>query len=161
MIKKLSIITIALFLFGGSTLAFAWWDSLETAETVEVGIGEGVTISVDLDEQTDGVLVPEGVVMKDDDITEAEIDFTVILDRTDLVEELDLLVTIDNVEIDGDDTNAGLVGTSISNPGIIQNDPVEVTITVTLDEPVDETQYDAVANKDITFDVTFEAQQQD
>ncbi len=161
MFKKLTIVVIALFLFGGSALAFAWWDSLETNEDVTIGVGEGVTISVNLDEQTEGDLVPEGVVMKDEDVTEVDIDFTVTLDRTDLAEELDLLVNIDNIEIDGVDTHAGLVQTSIDNPGTIQNAPVEVTVTVTLDEPADQSTYDEGANKDITFDVTFEAQQQD
>ncbi len=158
MFKKLSVIAIVLFLLGGSVIAFAWWDSLTADEDVTIGVGEGVTISVNLDEQTDGVLVPAGVVMKEGDVTEVDVEFTVNLDDTeDIIAPLDFIVTITNVEIGGEAIHAGLVNTSISASETIQNDPVEVTITVTLDMPESEVAYNAVATEDITFDVTFEA----
>ena len=160
--KKILALLLVVLVFSGSALAFAWWDNLETTEEdVTIGIGEGVTISVDLDEKTDGNLVPSGVVMKEDDVTEVEIDFIVTLDSTDLVDPLDLNVTIDNIEIGGSVANANLVNAEVkTNPGTIQNAPVTVVLTVTLNEPTDETEYDAVANQAITFDVTFEAEQQ-
>jgi len=162
MFKKLSIFAIALFLLGGSTLAFAWWDNLEdTEEDVEVGVGEGVTLTVDLEEQTEGDLVPEGVVMKEDDITEVDVDFTVTLDQDDLVDPLNLNVDITDKEVGGDADGADLVNAAIDQPETIQNEDEDVVITVSLDEPENEDEYDAIAKQDITFDVEFEATQQD
>ena len=161
MIRKIGVLVLFLVLIGGTAGAYAWWDSLETTENdVTIGVGEGVTISVDLDTQTDGNLVPDGVIMKTEDITSSAITFNVTLDRTDLEEELVLLAEVNNIEIDGSDTYALLVNASVDNPGTIQNDSVVVTVTVTLDEPADQTEYDAIKNSDITFDVTFTASQQ-
>ena len=161
MIRKIGVLVLFLVLIGGSAGAFAWWDSLETTENdVTIGVGEGVTISVDLHTQTDGNLVPDGVIMKTEDITSSAITFNVTLDRTDLEEELELLAEVNNIEIGGSDAYALLVNASVDNPGTIQNDSVVVTVTVTLDEPEDQTAYDAIKNSDITFDVTFTASQQ-
>ena len=40
---------------------------------------------------------------------------------------------------------------------ILSTTDTEVVVTVTLDEPVDQTDYEAVAGKDITFKLTFTA----
>ena len=158
MIRKIGVLVLFLVLIGGTAGAFAWWDSLETTENdVTIGVGEGVTISVDLDAQTSGSLVPDGVIMKTGDITSSAITFNVTLDPTDLEEELDLQAEVNNIEIGESDTYASLVNASVDNPGTIQNDLVVVTVTVTLDEPEDQTEYDAIKNSDITFDVTFTA----
>ena len=68
-----------------------------------------------------------------------------------------LTTVIDNIQIGGDTTYAGLVNPNITTtPTTINvNDTVIVTIEVTLTEPADQTVYDAVKNQDITFDVTF------
>lgn len=159
--KKILALLLVVLVFSGSALAFAWWDNLETSENdITVGVGEGVTISVNLDEQTSGTLVPEGVVMKTGDIDEVIIDYTVSLSRSDLVNPLDLIVTVDNLQVGGEIAHTGLINVDVTNPGTIHNASVEVTITITLDEPGDEAAYNAVANEDITFDITFEAQQQ-
>lgn len=161
MIKKLVFALLVVALFGGSALAFAWWDQLETSQDdVTISVGRGVTISVNLDEQTTGNLVPSGVVLKTGDVTAVDVEFTVSLDSSDLIDALLLNVSVDNILIDGVDTHAGLVNVAISNPGTIQNTSVEVVITVTLSMPSDQATYDAIANKAITFDVTFEAEQQ-
>ena len=161
MIRKIGVLVLFLVLIGGSAGAFAWWDSLETTENdVTIGVGEGVTISVDLDTQTDGNLVPDGVIMKTEDITSSAITFNVTLDRTDLEEELELLAEVNNIEIGGSDKYASLVTANVDNPETIQNNSVVVTVTVTLDKPADQTEYDAIKNSDITFDVTFTASQQ-
>ncbi len=156
--KKLLLAFAIVLMFGGSALAFAWWDNLETTENdVTIGVGEGVTVSVNLDSQTAGTLVPAGAVPKTGDVTEVVVAFTVSLDSTALQNPLDLAVVVDNVLIGGETTNAGLVNTVVVNPGTIQNTPVEVTVTVTLDEPASEAIYDLIKNQDITFDVTFTA----
>lgn len=156
--KKLFALLLVALVFGGSALAFAWWDQLETDETVTVPIGEGVTISVSLEDQTAGNLIPSGAVEKPGDVYSVDIEFEVELDM-DISAALDLVVTIDNIEIGGDDTYASLVNATVStNPGSIQNDPVTVIITVTITMPANQTEYNAVANENITFDVTFKAE---
>ena len=156
--KKLVGVLLAVFIFGGSALAFAWWDQLETDENVTIPVGQGVTISVSLDEQTTGNLVPEGVVLKTGDVESVVIDFDVSLDSSDLVSALNLSTTVSNIEINGDDAHAALVTTVVSGATSIQNDTVTVIITVTLDEPGSQAAYDAIINQDITFDVTFLAE---
>ena len=157
--KKIAVaLALVLFLSTTSGLAYAWWDNLETIENdITVPVGEGVTISVNLDEQTEGNLVPEDVVMKTGDVTSVEIDFTVSLDRNDLIEALTLTVVESNVLINESADHISLVNFSFSNPGTIQNDSVQVTVTITLDEPETEAAYNAIANQNITFDLTFTA----
>lgn len=162
MFKKIGAIVITLLLIGGSIIAFGYWDRLTADEEVTIGIGEGVTISVDLDEQTEGVLVPAGVVMKEGDVDEVEVEFTVVVDSPeDILNALDFDVTVTNIQIGGSTEHANLVNTSITAPTTIQDDPVEVTITVTLDMPGSEAAYDAIKTENITFDVTFTATIQD
>ena len=155
-LRKIALVIALAVFFGGSTAAgFAWWDRLEEDQVITIPVGEGVTLSVNLDEQTTGNLVPSGVVMKTGDVTEVEVEFTVTLDKTNLLDALNLSVVADNVQIDGSSDYASLVNISISNPGTIQNSAVEVVITVTLTEPANQTEYNAIAGKAITFDVTF------
>ena len=161
-LKKVALVVALTIFLGGTTAAgFAWWDSLEDSENnVTLPIGEGVTLSVNLDEQTDGSLIPEGAIEKTGDVTEVDVEFTVELNTTDLANELDLSVVVSNIQIGGEDTYASLVNTNVNAPSTIFNSPETVIITVTLDEPVDQTEYDAISNEDITFDVTFEASAQ-
>ena len=157
--KKFIVAALLLLMVGSTSLAFAWWDSLETVENdVTIGIGEGVTISVNLDKQTTGVLVPSGVVLKTNDVTSVDVEFTVSLDRNDLLNELDLAVVVGNIQIDGSTDNASLVNAEVStNPGTIKNSSVDVVITVTLDMPGSQAIYDVIKDQPITFDVTFTA----
>ena len=160
--KKLFALLLVVFLFGGSTMAFAWWDQLETTdENITIGVGEGVTISVNLDEQTQGSLVPNGVVMKTNDITEVEVKYTVNLDSNDINEALNFDVSVINLEIGGLDTYKSLVDIVVVSDSTIQNESVDVTLTVTLNMPSNQTEYDAIVNQNITFDVQFNATQQD
>ena len=160
--KKLFALLLVVFLFGGSTMAFAWWDQLETTdENITIGVGEGVTISVNLDEQTQGSLVPNGVVMKTNDITEVEVKYTVNLDSNDINEALNFDVSVINLEIGGLDTYKSLVDIIVVSDSTIQNESVDVTLTVTLNMPSNQTEYDAIVNQNITFDVQFNATQQD
>jgi len=160
--KKLFALLLVVFLFGGSTMAFAWWDQLETTdENITIGVGEGVTISVNLDEQTQGSLVPNGVVMKTNDITEVEVKYTVNLDSSDINEALNFDVSVINKEIGGSDTYKSLVDIDVVSDSTIQNESVDVTLTVTLNMPSNQTEYDAIVNQNITFDVQFNATQQD
>jgi len=82
-------------------------------------------------------------------------------DQDDLVDPLNLNVDITDKEVGGDADGADLVNAAIDQPETIQNEDEDVVITVTLDEPENEDEYDVIAKQDITFDVEFEATQQD
>jgi hypothetical protein len=158
--KKLLGLFLLVFLLAGSSLAFAWWDNLTvTDDTVTIGVGQGVTIQVNLSDQTTGELIPSTAVQKPGDVTEVVLTYDVDLDVT-ITGTLNLDVTVDNIEIGGASTLSNLVNVTVNNPGTISNTTVTVTITVTLDEPLNQADYDTIKNSDITFDVTFTATQQ-
>ena len=160
--KKLFALLLVVFLFGGSTIAFAVWDQLETtSDVVEISVGEGVVISVTLDDETEGNLIPEDAVLKEDDVKEVKLEFVVELDQDDLEETLNLKAIVQNLKIDDSDTNADLVNVDVPEDLTIKNDEVEITLTVTLEMPEDSDQYEAIKNQNITFDVFFEATRQE
>ncbi len=161
MLKKLSILAIALFLFGGSTFAFAWWDDLETDTDVEIGVGQGVTLSASVDDSLgeDEVLVPSNVVQKVNDVNEVEYTYTVELDNEeDINSDLDLDVDISSIEVGGEEDSDEFINVDVDQPDDFDVDGTEITITVSLDdvEDDDEPVY-YIQNEDITFDVTFTA----
>ena len=161
--KKFVIAALLLLMVGSTTLAFAWWDSLQTEENdITIGIGEGVTISVSLEEHITGNLVPAGVVQKTGDVTEVVIDFEVSLSPSELVSALNLSAVASNIAIGGDTDLAQYVSVVRSGATTIQNDVVTVTFTVTLlmDENTPSAAVSRAQKSDITFDVTFEATQQ-
>ena len=157
--KKFLVAALLLLMVGSTSLAFAWWDSLETTENeVTVGIGQGVTLQVNLAPQATDKLVPVGAVSQPDQVDEIVLTYNVNLDRT-IEEELDLEVEVKNIQIGNSSDNAGLVNVAIGNPGSIENDPVTVTLTVTLGMPGSQAIYEAIKTQNITFDVTFTASQ--
>lgn len=159
--KKRILAVIALvLLFGGTTLAFGYWDNLATSQTDQtVVIGEGVTLTVAAGVHADDtkVLVPSGVVMKANDVTSYVITYSVALD-TAAVTDLDLDVTASNILIEGVSTYSSLINVNVSAPATINDTAATVTVTVTFTgEPADLAAYTAVATGDITFDLSFTA----
>lgn len=143
---------------GTGVAAFAWWDQVEQSDEVTLSIGKGVTMSVSLEDQTEGNLVPEGVIMKTGDVTSVVVEFDLVMDVDAGV--FDLVVTYDNVLINGLATHVGLVNITVGGATTITGTtPSTVTFTVTLTKPGSEEAYNAIINQDITFDVSFEAVQ--
>ena len=165
MFKKISIVVIALFLFGGSTFAFAWWDDLETSDEITIGVGEGVTLSASVDEsiEDEEVLVPNNVVQKENDVNEAAFTYTVSLDNEeDITSDLELKVDISDIEVGGESDDDGFINVDGDETYDFDVDEKEIKITVTLDDVEDDNEpNDGIQNEDITFDVTFTALIQD
>jgi len=161
---------IEIVLLSGSTVAFGWWDrmTVNKAEQNIITLGEGLELQVStvvIDPEEAGNLIPESAVLKTGDTYEIVLTYTVEFERTDLEEELDLAVEVSNIEVNSVANPYGLIKVVVSNPGIIQNAPVTVTLTVTIDEselePEDyEAAYTALANQEISFDVSFVASRQ-
>ena len=156
--KILAAIIVALVL-GGTAFAFAYWDNTSDSSSVSLTAGQGTTLSlvVSGDESSDGTLVPSTVFVGVNDVTSITMEYTVSLDKT-FASDLTFTVVESNVLIGGSSTYSDLVNIAITSNPTINGDASEtVTVVITLDEPADETAYNAVANATITFDLTFTA----
>lgn len=160
--KRLLALVLVAIVLVGTGFAFSYWDNLQVqqSETITVGEGTNLTVSAVATAPIGKVLVPAGTVMKENDVDSIELTYNVVLDKTAL-SALALDVTYDNVEVGGETTYANLVNISISPETTSVNDSnVLITVTITLDEPDNATEYEGVANAAITFDLTFTATQQ-
>jgi hypothetical protein len=174
-------IIVALFcaLIAMTASTFAYWDTLTKTDTPIVEIGEGTEVFVNVTLPNDRKLIPEGAIKKNnadgkEDVYYIDLVYNVNLSHTP-ANALDLVVKTTNVKIDGDDTNASLVVISCKTSTddyeairvggytyddiLVDDEAVPIVIRVELLEPIDETQYLAVANKQITFDLIFSASQ--
>lgn len=157
MFKKLFAVLVVALLLSGTVLAFAYWDNLEQEQSEIIEIGNGVTLQVAAVAVVPAgkVLVPNGVVMKANDVDEVVLTYNVKLDEAALA-DLDLSVVASNILIGGSAVNAGLVNVDIvlASP-TVNSTNVLVTVTVTLNQPATVGVYDVIKNQDITFDLTF------
>ena len=159
--KGIMFLVLALLVIGGSIGAYAWWDNLTQTQDETLTIGQGVTLEVDAVAIAPAgkFLVPAGVVLKANDVEEVVLTYNVKLDL-EAVTALNLSVVESNVLIGGEATHAGLVNIDIDLAATtVNNADVLVTVTVTLDVPVDQTTYNAIINQAITFTLTFTATQ--
>lgn len=156
--NKSAAVLAALALFSGASLAsttYAWWNTLQVAKDETVLLGEGVAVTVDAVVTADKALVPAGHLTNSTTQTELVVlTYDVAFDK-DVTETFSLDVDISDVEIDGATTYAGLVNFNIDAPATVDNDGTVVTIEITLTEPSTEEIYNAIANKEITFTITF------
>ena len=164
--KFFTVATLILLMVGSTTLAFAWWDSLQVQEeNITIGIGEGVTLQVALDAETTGVLVPAGVVLQPGQVSSYTLTYDIELD-VPVDEALLLTVVESNVQVGGQASLGQFIGFDISlSSTTIQNDVVTATIIITLELTeaiVDAENLDLndFRNEDIVFDLTFTAEQQ-
>ena len=181
MFKKISIVVIALFLFGGSTFAFAWWDDLETSDDdITIGVGEGVTLEdVDAADFGEDTLVPSGVVTQAGQTDSLSNTYTLDISSEDeITDNLEFNVTIDvtdTITVGDFDLEEYLVFTIAGETGLERtyNDfedvfgsfedegyQGDIEIKVEFDSDLlDETNSesrDDIFNSEITFDITFE-----
>ena len=161
--KRIMFVFLMALLLGGSAFAFAWWDNLEDSQSVSIGTGEGVTLEVALGpDDGDDKLVPAGVVPQPGQTESYELTFNVELDN-EITGDLALNIVASNVEVDDSTDLSGYIDVDIAddNSGRIGNETVVVTVTVTLtvDSGDPEADIEALKNADITFDLTFTAEQ--
>jgi len=171
-LKKFLLIAIAFICLSGSAVAYAWWDRLTMNKYQEniITLGEGLEIVVDeveIDPLTDGTLIPLSAVKKAGDTYEIVLTYTVRFEAT-LEEELDLSVEVENIMVGTEENPYDLIKIEVENDGVIQNDDVTITLTVTIDETNISTMteaeledaYTKLANQSISFDITFAATRQ-
>ena len=162
MIRRLVLVLVALVTFGGTVGAYAWWDNLtetRTNETLTIGEGADLTITVNASAEAGKTLVPSGALLGANDVTSYTFTYDLVLSKQ-LASDLTLTATVSNIQIDGATTNASLITVTPTyslSQTINADTTVVVTLTVTMAEPSTEAIYNAVANGVITFDVTFNA----
>lgn len=161
MVRKLLVAIIALFVVSGSVSAFAYWDNLTQTESQSITLGEGVSLVVGVNAAPPSgkVLIPTTATVREplSQVQSVVTVYDVNLD-TSLSSPLAFTVAASNIQIGGSTTHAGLVTVDIVKAANEVNaTAVEVTVTVTIAEPADQTAYDAIKNQPITFDLTFDA----
>lgn len=158
--KLLSSILILFVVFGLGLSISAVWDVLSKRDdNNNVTLSDNVELVVSETVGNTGNLVPESAVLKEGDVTSVTYTYVVSLDKTkQLQNALNATVAVENVKIDGSDTYSDLVNVVISNESFtLAEDEVTVTVTISLNEPENMDQVNAIMNKTISFDVVFNA----
>lgn len=140
-------------------VTYAYWDSLQTNDTIMLSVGEGAVISINLDSNTaDGkTLVPVGAFIGENDVDSVSFTYTASLSKASAqAADFSVSVVEGSLKIGGIATHADLINVSIDVPETITDD-AEFTITVTMNEPGSETVRDEVVNKVVTFDIFVKA----
>lgn len=164
------------------TSAFAFWREVTVTTEVEITtIGSPIQILVtDLTANYDDLrLVPEGYVISVGDVDRLELHYNIGVSR-ELLNEVLLQISIDDILIGDDDTYSHLVSiTVMGDEGgtriDIYNDIVFITIVIELLEPIDLEEalaygldtgrvnvddsivaYEAIQGQQISFTITFE-----
>jgi len=180
--NALFLAVVALLFMGGIAGAtYSYWAgsvkapeaTLTQGVSVTVGSGTEVSTTLTLNESSSGTLVPAGRA------TGSQVEYVISTITATWLEDITTLATghsgtlaatVSNVEIGGSDANAALVVTAVQIGGTVTGDTlngdgstdialdgaaVPVYVKVTLTEPATQAVYQAVAGKDITFNVNF------
>jgi len=162
MIKKILAAILIVLALGGSVLAYSWWDNLSQTQNETISIGQGITLTVAAVAETPAgkYLVPDGVVLKIDDVESIVLTYNVKLDLTAL-DALNLSIVAEEIKIGGNATYANLVNIQIIQASsTVNNTDVLVTVNVTLAQPATVVEYNLIKNQPITFNLKFTATQQ-
>jgi hypothetical protein len=162
MIKKILAAILIVLALGGSALAYSWWDNLSQTQNETISVGQGITLTVAAVAVAPAgkYLVPDGVVLKINDVESIVLTYNVKLDLTAL-DALNLSIVAEEIKIGGDATYANLVIIEIVQASsTVNNTNVLVTVTVTLAQPATVVEYNLIKNMPITFNLKFTATQQ-
>ena len=157
------IVFLIVLMLGLTATSFAYWDQLTQTKTdpiVNIGEGKEVVVSATVNNTTDK-LIPVGAIEGLNEVYAIELDYTVNLDK-EAAADLTLTVTASDVKIGGLATYADKVVIAITpSTTALNNDPVNVKVTVTLDPTMvsDAVDYSSIFNGVITFNLTFSAAQ--
>ncbi len=150
--RTLFIVALLVLLLGSTMGAYAYWDNLQKTETGSVTIGEGDTIVVSETLAGSGILIPVGETPSAGEVTSITFTYSVSVNAGAVASgKTTLAVSESNIT---NDTN-GLVQFAYSGVGELSTTPTTVTVTITLTAPADVTEYNAIINKVIGFDLSF------
>lgn len=164
--KRLLTILLSLLLLSGVsavTSTYAYWNILQYQEAHNIDLGQGVVLSVDVvaSAPTGKTLVPTGQVINPaTQVDEIVLSYNVGLDQdASSVGTLEATIVASEIAIDANEVLGASYVNIVISPDTFELSTTDtaVTVTITLDEPVDQTDYEAIAGKDITFTLTFTA----
>lgn len=146
---------------------YAYWassvsgDSDDAIGTVEIGTGDSVTINAVVSETSTAgqILVPAGFADDPNEVEQVVLTFSVEwVDDNALtgIVPADIDMSITNILVDGVANSLVVVTPDVSNPTQISlGSTVTFTVYITLNTPSNVTEYESVAGKTVTFDLTF------
>jgi hypothetical protein len=160
------LIALALVLVAGAVGGgYAYWagtltgpDQVEEEAKIEIGTGQDVITTVKLTKTVvGGNLVPKGRKVEATDVEEVVLTFDVLW--TDVIEDGDAshgAVGELTITTSFDNNPSDLLIVDVNGEGTITAGTTQtVTITITLTEPADVAQYESVAGKEFTLEITF------
>lgn len=166
--KNLVLALLVLFALAVTGTSYAYWASSVAVtnntqnETINIGTGQAVTTTVAV---TGGVydgkdLVPVGRVVNSSTETDSivltyEVDWTEAGTAVNGIAGTLSAVASNKVGDTNNLVNISVVLTDGSNIAVNDANTYTVTVTITMTEPANKAQYDAIANSVITFDLTF------
>jgi len=162
--KRRNLLSIALLLLlvAVTTLTFAYWDQLTANDDKDIEIGEGQTIVVNGVVDSELKLIPTTAVLDPlTDVYEITVTYTITLNKVNASDKVK--VTLTSLTVDEDTEHAGLVNVLFGEEEVVEDEFVELTaaqpltlvVTFTLNEPANEEDYNAVANKEIAYSIEF------
>lgn len=169
--RNVVLVLLVLFALAVSGTTYAYWASsvngVEETVNNEIIIGEGdaVTVNVDI---TDTSTYTEKLVPNTPEVTveagetkSITVSYSVVWNNDALLDgvaDQAISATVSNILVGGVANPYSLITvTPGANPTTIgMGDTVVFTFTVTMAEPANVTEYNAVANQTITFDITFD-----
>lgn len=157
--KKLLVVVLLLVSVGSTIGAYAYWDDLqkENSETFTIGKGTSLELESVASVPTGKVLVPDGVVMKVNDVTEVELKYSLEL-STEVLTDMYLYVLVEDVTINGSEAYKDLVIIDLQAVKSTVNDQeIIVSATVSLAEPEDPNVHLEIINQQIHFTMNFVA----
>jgi hypothetical protein len=154
----LSAITILMLFISITGVTYAYWNKYIDNQSITHQIGDGDTLYVELNSEDTGVLIPSTETPYADEVTEIVLTYNVRINQ----EALDsghenLSVNYENLLINGVDTYNHLINIDINpnNLTVNLNNQV-ITVTITMNEPLDYNEYIEVINASVTFNLKFE-----
>ncbi|MFH1692959.1 MAG: hypothetical protein ABH890_01610 [Bacillota bacterium] len=162
--KKLVIGLLVMLALVASSFTYAYWSNVVLTDdvidtTVTIGEGRTATVTASLTASGSGTLVPTGELANSVSASPTtSLVYTFTVDWADngyTGQAGTVAIVIDNIS---NATAAGLlnfVASPVSGSAITEGTQLVVTVTITLDAPANVTDYNAIINAAVTFDVTF------
>lgn len=146
------IVTIASIIFYGINLHF------KSNVAIKLDFSE-VDLKIELNDKSKGVLVPKGKVTNKNEVDTFNFQYYVMLSGKHKEEFNELSVTVKEVVLEGTNLNH-LVNIDINETGVIyvseiNDEMLEINVTVSLLEPKDEEEYLEIINKKINITLNF------
>lgn len=170
--RNVVLVLLVLFALAVSGTTYAYWASSVNGVVVEtvnnkinIGEGDAVTVSVNI---TDTSTYTKKLVPNTPEVTAGEgetksitVSYSVVWNNNNLLDgvaDQTISAVVSNIQVGGVANPYSLITvTPGTNPTTIgMGDTVEFIFTVTMAEPANVEQYNAVANKAITFNITFD-----